>query len=281
MSRAAGEEPVSDHWSVFATRWRHFGPPLSPSPEDLAFFRSSLEALPGANGRRARCALLLGVTPAYARFSWPADTTLIALDQNPDMIRHVWPGSGAAHERVVCGDWMQPPLSPGSADVVVGDGVLITLPFPHGYGRLGAALAAVAAPGALCSLRMFCLPERSESPGRVVDDALGGAIDSFHAFKLRLVMALHGQDEDRGVSLADVWNFWNELGAATHRAVKEVWPAEVVDMIDAYRGARARYSFARPDSVAAVLRSYAVLQRVDTPTYELGERCPTLAFRFS
>ena len=51
------------------------------------------------------------------------------------MIRHVWPGSMAATERVVQGDWLDPDASLGPFDLLLGDGVLSVLDYPGEYER--------------------------------------------------------------------------------------------------------------------------------------------------
>jgi hypothetical protein len=144
---------------------------------------------------------------------------------------------------------------------------------------LAAKVVAIARPGALWNVRLFCRPDRSEPPEQVVSEFLSKKFVSFHAFRLRLAMAIHGEDDARGVKLADVWKYWKETGIDVSRSLQYGWPIEVVRTIDLWRDAPARYSFPTVETVAQILQEYAELRCVFRPTYELGERCPTLSLR--
>jgi hypothetical protein len=269
----------ADHWASLAEQWKNSGSPLRPSPEDLQFFKQSVDSYTSESPEPRRKALILGVTPEYARFAWPDGTDLTAIDRNPTMVRLVWPGSTASSESVLCADWLHAPLPERAFDFIAGDGVLSMLPFPDGYRQLAAKVAAIARPGALWSLRLFCRPDRSESPERVISELLSKKIASFHAFKLRLAMAFHGEDDARGVSVSDVWRHWNETKIGGSRVLEDIWPIEVIRTIDVWRDSPARYSFPTVETAAQILREYAELRGVFRPTYELAERCPTLSMR--
>ena len=268
------------HWKSLARQWELFGPPLRPSPADVDVVRQLLKDFSGVARAETLAALILGVTPEYATLPWPEGTSLTALDQNPDMIQFVWPGSSASTERVVCGDWLDPHFSPRSFDLIVGDGVLSMQPFPEGYRRLATAVAVVARPAAIWSIRMYVRPDRPESPATVIDDLRANKIGSFHAFKLRLAMALHGDDDGNGVRVDDVWRYWEAAGIGVQSLVDRGWPIEVVRMIDVYRDSPARYSFPPLEAAVSVIREFAEPTQISRPTYELGERCPSVSFRF-
>jgi hypothetical protein len=268
------------HWKSLAQQWSYFGPPLRPSREDLEFVARSVNQLSELKPGEPLWALILGVTPELANLSWPRGTSLTALDNNPEMIQFVWPGSKASSERVVHGDWLDPPLPPRSFDFVVGDGVLSMLPFDGGYGRLAAAMASIAKAGATWNLRLYVRADRPESPANVIDDLMAMKIGSFHAFKLRLAMAIHGVDDANGVRVADVWRYWEAARVDVSKLVEHGWPLEVIRMIEAYRDSPACYTFPPLEAVLAVLRQFAEVTAVSHPTYEMGERCPSVSLRF-
>jgi hypothetical protein len=275
---APGLENV--HWNSWARQWGLLGPPFVPSPADLDFVLRSIKQCSDRLNGEGLAALILGVTPEIAKLPWPAGTNLTALDESPEMIRYVWPGSTAQSERVLCGDWLDPPLSPRSFDLVIGDGVLSMLPFPAAYRRLAATMASLARAGATWNLRLFVRPDPPEPPAAVIDDLLANRIGNFHAFRLRLVMAMHGDDDSNGVRVADVWRYWEAAGIDTTRLLERGWPIDVIRVIDAYRESRSVYSFPPLEAAVAAISEFAELTQITRPTYELGERCPSVSFRF-
>jgi hypothetical protein len=119
MTNAGTIQSEEGHWKSHAIRWDKIGPPLRPSPDELAVVAVIVSQLMSQVGNRGLDALILGVTPEYARFPWPPKSNLIALDRCEAMIRHVWPGSTAASERTLCGDWLAPDASLGPIDPVL------------------------------------------------------------------------------------------------------------------------------------------------------------------
>ena len=125
-------------------------------------------------------------------------------------------------------------------------------------------------------VRVFVQPDEPESVQAVLADLEVGAIESFHAFKWRLAMALQ-KDAEAGVGVHEVWKIWDREGrSALHRAPEARWPEEVVRTIEAYRDLSARLHFPTLGDLRGTLREFFDEQRAVLPTYQLGERCPTL-----
>jgi SAM-dependent methyltransferase len=266
-----------DHWPLHALQWSRIGPPLRPVAEDLAPVARALSLLlPRARPLRA---LLLGVTPELATFAWPAGTALLAVDRSLPMIREVWPAEGRpALASAAQGDWRALPVRDGSVDLLAADGCLSIFDW-SGYEAVLESLHRALAPGGLVALRLFTTPAQREDVGEVGRDLWAGRIGSFHAFKWRLAMAL--QPRGRGalpeVRLADVFDAFTALCPDRHAlAARLGWREETIDTIDAYRGAVARYSFPPLSFLRPVLARRFVERACATPSYELGERCPTL-----
>lgn len=269
-----------DHWSRHARQWRHVGPPLRPVPEDVALFERLVAGAVGEGGARGLRAALLGVTPELAGMRWPRGTRLVAFDRCPGMLAEVWPGAAlgrgghAAH--AVRADWLALPAADASLDAVVGDGCYTLLDAPRGYRALGREVARALAPGGCFAMRFFVRPERPEPVDAVFADLRAGRIGSFHAFKWRLAMALHGSLAE-GVAVADVWAAWAAReGDADALAARLGWPAAEVRTIDAYRDAPARYTFPTLAEARAALAEHFVERACHAGGYELGDRCPTL-----
>ncbi len=275
---APTEAPVLTFWEQMARDWRHFDSPLRPAAPDVERF----EALARAEAERrggALAALLCGVTPEIAGMAWPVGTRLTAVEQSPEMIREVWPGDRAGLRRAVPGNWLALPTRPGAADVVIGDGCFISVGFPGGCRALALSLRRALRPDGLLMMRCFVRPEPGEPVGQVWADLEAGAIGSFHAFKWRLAMALQPTPEE-GVRAADVWDAWAR-GPVSPEEVKRRtgWSDAAVATIDLYRSLEHRLHFATEAELTAALAGIFRLASRHAASYELGERCPILAFR--
>ncbi|TAM50677.1 MAG: class I SAM-dependent methyltransferase [Acidobacteria bacterium] len=270
--------PVLTFWERTARDWKHFGPPLRPSGPDVARFEALARGEAERRGR-ALSALLCGVTPEIAGMAWPADTRLTAVEQSIEMIREVWPGDRPGFRVARQGNWQAPPPEPGSYDLVIGDGCFISVGFPEGCREFGASLRRALRPDGLLVMRCFVQPETREPVERVWADLEAGRIGSFHVFKWRLSMALQPAPE-AGIGLAEIWDAWSR-GPLTPEQVRKNtgWPEAAIATMDLYRGREHRFHFATEAALLRALQATFRLESRHVPPYELGERCPILAFR--
>ena len=264
-------------WERHARQWSLVGPPLRPAAQDVAFAGAAIDAWRRDTGRDDLTFLLMGVTPELCRIPTSDRSRLIAADRSLDMIRAVWPGRVRDRDRVLCGDWRDLPLRSATVDIVLADGCLTNIPFPGGYRRICGEIRRVMRPDGRWVARAFVQADRRETVAAVLADTRDGRAGGFHAWKWRLAMALQA-DAEAGVRVADVWD-------ALHRAHEDIgelartcqWPVEVVRTIDAYRGVETRYSFPTLEALRDVFLAEGFAVRdVSTPSYELGDRCPTL-----
>lgn len=263
-------------WTRQAAQWRQVGAPLRPSGEDLSLYESVLLGRVRANGPRLR-GLLLGVTPELAGLAWPSGTDLVAVDRCADMIERVWPGYPTPGLGALLADWLALPLPDRSRDVVIGDGSLNVIRYPdQTLGVLESAGRVLADDGRLV-VRVFARPETGESSDEVFGAAMTGRIRGFHAFKLRLLMAVQGTENIR-LRIGDVWQCWDREGpGAEALAGRTGWPLEVISTIDAYRDQDTLYSFPTLTELRAlVAKSPLVEVACSSGSYELAERCPRL-----
>jgi hypothetical protein len=263
------------HWKNHAIRWDLIGPPLRPSPDELDVVAAIVSELMLRVGNRGLDALILGVTVEYARFPWPPGSNLTALERSESMIRHVWPGSMAATERVLQGDWLAPDASLGPFDLLLGDGVLSMLAYPGDYERFCRAIRGMTRVGGRWVLRLYTRPAEPEDPERLLDDLRAGRLTNINEFKLRLGMVLcdAGRADDVGVS--EMWQFWDDA-RRRDPALRDCWSTELQTTIENYRDGIARYSFPHLCPVLDLLRGYATIREVRFPGYRLGDRCPTV-----
>jgi SAM-dependent methyltransferase len=262
-----------------ARQWHRHGPPLRPSPADARAYEQAVHDWRRRVGAGQVRALLLGATPEIAAMRWPEGTTLVALDYSLPMLQIVYPARETPYGVRVCGEWRRMPLPDGSCDVVIGDGCFVALDFPAGHAALTRAFRAALRKDGLLVLRFFCRPDAPESVEAVFTDALGGRIGSFHAFKWRLAMALHGATES-GVRVGAIWDMWQSMaGTSQAFAARTGWSQEVVETIEAYRGLDRVYTFPTLAESKAALEAHFELLDCRTLDYELGERCPILTAR--
>lgn len=272
---------LSDHWSQLARQWSAIGSPLRPDAEDLMQIEHTLTSWRIVARRNAPRVLLLGVTPEIVALPWPEKSHFVAVDRSLAMIRAVWPGAPSEHcsSSVVCGSWSALPLAPSGCDIVLGDGCYTLLRYPDDYIGLAASVCRVLAPQGLYSMRFFLRPEITEPLAQVFDDLWQRRIGNFHIFKWRLAMALHGALQE-GVRLADVWQVWHDTVPDAEGLARYLdWPIQAVHTINAYRDASARYTFPTLAEARAALAKDFEEIHCYVPTYELGQRCPTLRMR--
>jgi hypothetical protein len=269
---------LPDHWNKHAVQWQWIGSPLRPAQEDIQLLERALLRWHAANPLPSPQAMLLGVTPEIAMMSWPPGTRLVAIDHTEAMIREIWPGSSLGHT-ALCAEWTDPPLPPDSQDIIVGDGCFSVLVTRDEYDATVRAMRRVIRKSGLFLMRYFIRPDVPEPVAGVVDDLLQGRIGNFHVFKWRLAMALHGS-LDEGVRLADIWDAWHAAVPEPAQLARQLrWPLHAVLTIDAYRGVQTRYTFPTLAEARAAMAGAFDEIACWFPGYELGERCPTLAFR--
>ncbi len=252
-------------------------PPLRPSPEDVTLMEREVRAWSTFHAGASAVAVLMGVTPEVPSWSWPEGSQVIGVDRSLDMIRHVWPASARFAAGVVAADWRAMPLRDGFADIVVGDGVFTMFAWPSGYREILLAVSRLLRPGGRLINRFHVRPDRSESVDAVLADLRAGRIGSFHVFKWRLAMVLHGEGSD-GVRLGDVWEAWQACGIAEAELCRLTgWPHAVVASMHAYRDSDARYRFPTLAQVHELCAERFLVRTCHFPSYELGERFPIMS----
>ena len=260
------------YWSNLARAYAALGPPLVPSDNDIALLESAVAELASRHPARRIYAALLGVTPRIAGMNWPRDTRLIAADNSLPMAQMVWPGNIKRTRAAVCANWCALPLRDSSCDVVIGDGSLCCLRYPHDYEALAHEAHRVLRKDGILILRCYTRPVVKDRPEAVVADMLRGAIPSFHWFKFRLLGALQDNTE-QGVSVDAVYRFWAGLQMDEAAIIRQTgWDAEAVGMMQLYRGKDTVYSFPTMAELRSALTEYFDLTEISAES----ECCPIL-----
>lgn len=257
---------MSDHWDRYHRHWNLLGPPLRLTPATVAIYARE------AAGPETDI-LLLGMTPDLRDLG----RTLHAIDGSQGMIDGLWPGDTPTRWASL-GSWFELPAAGASADAVIGDGSLNSVPgAAERLAVLGEA-ARVLRPGGRAAFRIFSSPEEREDLAMVREEAFSGRIDGFHAFKWKVAMAIAGPDPDRKLPVPEIRDAIDAMlpdRAALSAATG--WPPEVIGTIDAYDGSDAVYSFATlAQAVEEADRFFDEVRVVQSGDYPLAERCPLI-----
>jgi hypothetical protein len=276
---AGVKQAVAPHWSDAAYHWHEYGSPLRPSADDVAAIEALVRNGHGDTGPRPLSALLLGVTPEIATMAWPPRTELLAIDRSRPMLEHVWPGDIDGRRRAVCGDWFDFAWETARHDIVVGDGIFAILDFPRQYRTLAASIRAALAPDGVFVTRLFLQSPQRETPGAVFDDLLANRIGSFHAFKMRLAMAMQ-DNATAGVRMGDVYAAWRSANIDPDAlAAITGWSHATIETIRPWAEKPSRLSFPLAGEMDAAMADHFDKHAERTLAYELGERCPVVAYR--
>jgi SAM-dependent methyltransferase len=252
-----------DHRQGYHRVWSLLIPPLRPHPNVISGYR---QAFAGRSGRM----LLLGVTPELADIA----PDLIAVDRNAPMIANVWPGDTAAR-KAVQGEWRNLDFPDGTFANCVGDLSLVSQPYPDDALACVREIARVLGPGGRFACRVILPPERAESEAELREAAQSGQIGNFHAFKLRLGMALAAHQPQPQINVEALLDAFNGMFPDRDQLVRSTgWDRAHVDTVDYYRNSKVVHAYpARQQLLSLLSPMYARIEFVPTSGFELSERC--------
>lgn len=266
-----------EQWSAVARQWEQIGQPLRPSPQDIDFASNAVTSWINRNG--VPRVLILGVTPELYNLSWPPDTDIMAVDHTQTMIDVVWPGPKDA---AICAEWTEIPVPEESRDIILCDGGFHLMSYPNEQIKFAETLARIVTAGGMCVFRLFVPPAEPENYVDVIGYLLAGRISSLNILKLRLGMSLQ-EDARNGVKLADVWDTLHEAAPDLEKLADNIgWSHEHISVIHAYKNSPNRYYFVTIEEMRHIFCEIAkgfVIEEISTPTYLLGERCPSIVLR--
>lgn len=220
---------------------------------------------------------VLGVTPELIGLSWPPQSVVYAYDQSAEMIQSIWPAPPTSKAVITQSRWQTLPVKREFFDAVVGDGSLNALPHLDDYEEVFEELYRTTRPSAKIVLRCFARPEHPESISDLIQVTRKGQIKSFHAFKWHLAMSL-AADTHGSVTLSEIYSTFTanfnreELTKCSH------WAPDIIATIDAYRSSPTRYTFPTRSEWQKLSQGHWRINSIQTGTYELADRCPTLSF---
>ncbi len=252
-----GKESVNSQWSGMSARYATYTPPLriSPSEQNTYFELASEWSSERQSSRLKPRVLVLGATPEFYYFPWPAGTDLLAVDYSADMLSAIWPGSSA---QALCADWSTMDLPDASRDVVLCDGGFTFISSPGPLQRMAENVARILAPGGRFVVRMFVNAEQQETPDELFRALEQGEIQTLSELKMRLWLALNATSDApasalgaQGVRLVDVWRcFQAEYKTPEGLAQRVSWPEPLWPSIQAYEDKTDTYYFPSVEEVS-------------------------------
>lgn len=260
-TQRAAEAGEAEPWAIFADLWSRIAHPLRPSLEDLHRVQQAwLTARPNRLPDHPIDVLCLGVTPEYAVFPWAERVRLHAIDASEGMIRSVWPGDGP-HRQAVLGDWRRMPFADASFDLIVSDNGFALLIEEDSLAAVGRELRRLLRKDGRAAMRAFTRPARADTGPSLVAATEAGAFHNFHELKMRLVMALDGETDGRGVRLCDAWDCFQRLFPDREALARQLGcDLQTIATVDVYRGRDARYIFRPLAALARVLDGFQLTE---------------------
>ncbi len=254
------------HWEHYYRSWNLVGPPLRPTPSDLRAFKRVLQP-------EGEHVVLLGVTSELNQLG----ASMIATELSAGVIAARWPGDTPTR-RAIRADWTALPIADSSAGCVVGDGSLSCVASQAERLKVLSEMARVLRPGGRAAVRLFAGTDEPEPLDMIHEDAMAGAVGSFHALKWRIAMAHVSRDSDRRIPVARIREAFDALFPdRAQLSAAAGWHPQVIDTIDAYAGSEVVYSFpSRAMMREEAARHFEAVGFVETGYYPLGERCPLL-----
>jgi hypothetical protein len=267
------------YWDDFARSFANLGSPLRPSRQDTRFMQRAIAAWEALHPGECLDALLLGVTPEIAEMKWPEHSSLTAVDKSMPMVTRVWPGNVPGKRRVVCANWLMLPRRLSTCHIAAGDGSFNCLAYPYECRAVAEGISGVLHDGGILILRCYLQKAVPESPEDIYADLRRGAIGSFHAFKLRLLMALQDNPHE-GIAVREAYQSWADRHLERGSLPSgEGWQESAIETIEYYKNSDTVYAFPTLAAMRAVIGEFFEEVSLSTPSYELGERCPTLVLR--
>lgn len=268
------------YWNNVGSDWDLVGPPLRPSHEDTAIMERLVERWHNSSDVTFPQAVILGVTQEIVKMRWPEHTNILAFDREASRIHTLWPHRNISNAAALCSNWLDLPLVDGYADMVLADGSFTLLAFPDDYVKIAHELSRILAPDGIVAVRMYVAPLLMESVDDIFNDLWDGKIGNFNTFKWRLAMALI-DPSDFTVSFDEIWKAWHSRTFSSEKLASRLnWPLPVISMIEKYQGCDStRNTYPPLEKVSQLFAPFFKMEEVIIPSYQDGERYPTVCFR--
>ena len=253
------------HWD------RMYGGASQQEPESRRFGEIAARVKREISGFDERV-LLLGVTPMLSTIG----SDLTAVDRNHRIVQTRWIGN-APNRRAMIADWRQLPFGVASFSACIGDGSISAIRFED-VELVYKNLSRVLIRGGRFVCRVYITSDDSEAIENVANAAWRGECRSFLYFKLRLAMAIAGQQLNPSVPVRSIYDaFAASFPDRDRLADATGWDRSEIDKIDLYKPSSEVYSFpTRRQCLSIIPPAFLNARFVATGTYEFAAQCPLL-----
>jgi hypothetical protein len=84
----------------------------------------------------------------------------------------------------------------------------------------------------------------------------------------------------QGIRLHDIYSAWQQAAIDEEALLAQTgWSRQAIDTISLYENKNNHFAFATLDEIDDVFANHFYKESTYFPRYELGERCPIIAFR--
>ena len=252
---------TTSHWAQRSQHWGRSGPPLR-------YDAVALQTLKELVGNRTNKIVILGVTRELAE----AFPNILAIDNEPNMIRNVWIGDSDTKSAMLA-NWLTVELEPNTYSATIGDGSINQVAFPHDQKTLLTRIYDWLEPGGVFACRMYTRPDVRISRADLIREGITPTVN-WSAYRRMLSMYLadqHGQTIETRL----ITDLFNDL--FPDRSTLP-WTQEQLEMVDTYARSTMRSCLPTRRELEQIFPDGVDVRFVDTGDYDLAEYCPIMTF---
>ncbi|MEQ8953187.1 MAG: methyltransferase domain-containing protein [Gammaproteobacteria bacterium] len=268
---------MKPYWKAISNRYWSIPPPLRPGDIEQALYQSQLDLY--VPSMTSPAVLVLGATPLFHGFDWPAGSRLLAADRSADMLRELWPGR---QDQTLQSDWCSLQLPDESQDLILTDGGLSFFDFSGDSRDFADTVGRLLKPQGLLISRTFILDPLSDSDDKLVTAITNRGISNDSELKVALWNLVAVENAGKVALAKTAVRFDSILHSFPSLASDCPWLNAAKESIDAYRDMTECYYL---NSVKQISRSFhkagLELRTEITPQCNLSGNIRMLVFQKS
>ena len=252
---------TNSHWAERSQHWNRSVPPLR-------YDAVALHTLEELVGNRTDRMVLLGVTRELAEL-FP---NILAIDNEPNMIKNVWIGDTAT-KKAMLANWLTVELESNTYSAAIGDGSINQVAFPHDQKSLLTKIYDWLEPGGIFACRMYTRPDTPITREDLIREGIAPTVN-WSAYRRMLSMHL-AEIEGQTIQTSNITELFNSLFPSRYILP---WTREQLEMIDTYAASNLKSCLPTRKELEQIFPEGVEVTFVDTGDYDLAEYCPIMTF---